>query len=240
MDAQTEKSKTQMKNNSYGMKNKSKLAKFWDGLGLVFGIVYFMPASLWESVSDRLKKRKEEKKPQPKPIQFICSECGETFEADSIEKEMRTQGSSENAYPYSSPQPCPKCGGKRTCPIDADMGFYQRIWGMEEASSFISHLSINWGHNDCLVDKGKREFRCTQCGSTFSVIDIKSHPYSASFPSRCPHCQSIRTLPASDENSNNHYESIWLVMELAEKEREERKTEAKNFDLKEMFGSPWD
>lgn len=43
-------------------KNKSRLVKFWDGLGLVLGVVYFMPALLWESVSDRLKKRKEEKK----------------------------------------------------------------------------------------------------------------------------------------------------------------------------------
>lgn len=225
-----------MKNNSYGMKNKSKLAKFWDGLGLVLGIVYFMPASLWESVSDRLKKRKEEKKPPPKPIQFICSECGETFEADDVEKGLRNLGSSDDDYTYSNPQPCPKCGGNRTCPTDADKGFYQRIWDMEEAATYISHLYINWGYNDSLVDKGKREFKCTQCGSTFFAIDIGPHPYSASFPSRCPHCQSIRTLPASDEDRIDHYESIWLIMERAEKEREERKNGEKKIDLKKVFG----
>lgn len=151
----------------------------------------------------------------------LCRQRGETFEADNIEKEMRTQGSSENAYTYSSPQPCPKCGGERTCPTEADKDFYQRIWDMEETASFISHLSINWGHNDSPIDKGKREFKCTQCGSTFSAIDIRPHPYSASFPSRCPHCQSIRTLPASEEKCIHHYEGIWLVMELAEKEQEE-------------------
>ena len=220
-------------------KNKSKLAEFWNRLGIVLGVVYFMPAILWDSVSDRLKKRKEEKKPQPKPIQFVCSECGETFEADNIEKEMRTQGSSENFYTYSSPQPCPKCGGKRTCPTDADKNFYQRIWDMEEIASFISHISRNWGYNDSPVDKGKQEFKCTQCGLSFTTLDIKPHPFSASFPSRCPHCQSIRTLPASDEDRINHYESIWLIMERAEKEREESKNEKKKVDLRDFLGDTW-
>ena len=220
-------------------KNKSKLAEFWDRLGIVLGIVYFMPAILWDSVSDRQKKRKEEKKPQPKPIWFVCSECGETFEADNIEREMRTQGSSENACTYSTPQPCPKCGGKRTCPTETDKNFYQRIWDMEEVASFISYLSRNWGYNDSLVDKGKREFKCTQCGLTFSALDIEPHPYSASFPSRCPHCQSIRTLPTSDEDRINHYESIWLIMERAEKEREERKNGKKKVDLRKFLGDTW-
>ena len=87
-------------------------------------------------------------------------------------------------------------------------------------------LSINWGANDSPVDKGQQEFKCTQCGATFSAIDMRPHPYSASFPSRCPHCQSIRTLPVSDEKRATRYESIWLLMELAEKERKEDKKEA--------------
>lgn len=95
---------------------------------------------------------------------------------------------------------------------------------MEEMASFISKLSVNWGYNNSPVDKGKREYKCTQCGSSFSAIEIEPHPYSASFPSRCPHCQSIRTLPASEESRIHHYEGIWLLMELAEKEREEDKS----------------
>ena len=108
---------------------------------------------------------------------------------------------------------------------------------MEETASFISHLWINWGYNDSPVDKGKQEFKCTQCGTTFSAIDIRPHPYSASFPSKCPHCQSIRTLPTSEEEQAHRYESIWLVMELAEKEREEGRTEKQYVDLKCMLGS---
>lgn len=220
-------------------KNKSKLAEFWDDLGLVLGVIYFMPVMLWESVSDRLKKRKEEKKPQPKPIQFVCSECEETFEADNIEKEVRKLGSSDDDYIYTSPQSCPKCEGKRTCPTGADKGFYQRIWDMEEAASFISHLSRDWGYNDSPVDKGKQEFKCTQCGSSFTALDIRPHPNSASFPSRCPHCQSIRTLPTLDEDRIQHYESIWLIMERVEKEREERKNGKKKVDLREFLGDTW-
>lgn len=217
-------------------KNKSIVTRFFETIGMALAVIWIAPMMAYEGIKEHFEKKKEEKKPQPKPIQFVCSECGETFEADNIKKEMRTQGSSENAYTYSSPQPCPKCRGGRTCPTEADKGFYQRIWDMEEASSFISYLSRNWGYNDSLVDKGKREFKCTQCGATFSALDIEPHPYSSPFPSRCPHCQSIRTLPTSDEDRINHYESLWLVMERAEKEREERKNGKKKVDLKKVFG----
>jgi DNA-directed RNA polymerase subunit RPC12/RpoP len=106
---------------------------------------------------------------------------------------------------------------------------------MEETATFISHLSINWGTNDSPVDKGQQEFKCTQCGATFSTIDIRPHPYSASFPSRCPHCQSIRTLPASEEKLARRYERIWQMMELAEKERKEDKKEV----IFEKFVANW-
>ena len=217
-------------------KNNSIVTRFFETIGMALAVVWISPMMAYEGIKEHFEKKREGKKPQPKPIQFVCSECGETFEADNIEKEMRTQGSSENAYTYSSPQPCPKCGSERTCPIEADKDFYQRIWDMEEASSFISHLSRNWSYNDSLVDKGKREFKCTQCGSTFSANDIEPHPYSSPFPSRCPHCQSIRTLPTSDEDRIQHYESLWLLMERAEKERKERKNEGKQFNLKKVFG----
>lgn len=218
-------------------KSKSILTRFFETIGLALGIVWISPVLVYEGIKEHFEKKREEKNPQPKPIQFVCSECGETFEADNIEKQMRNMASSDDDYTYTSPQPCPKCGGKRTCPTNADKGFYQRIWDMEEAASFISYLSRNWGYNDSPVDKGKQEFKCTQCGSTFSALDIEPHPYSASFPSRCPHCQSIRTLPTSDEDRINHYESLWLLMERAEKEREESKAEKKKVDLRKFFGN---
>ena len=79
-------------------KNKSIVTRFFESIGLVLGVVWVLPVMAYEGIKEHFEKKREEKKPQPKPVQFVCSECGETFEADNIEKEMRTQGSSENAY----------------------------------------------------------------------------------------------------------------------------------------------
>ncbi len=204
---------------------KSKVAGFFGTVGMALAFVWMLPVLAVEGLQEHFERKRKAKQPKPKPVQFVCSECGETFDANNIEKEMRNHASSNGDYTYSSPQPCPKCGGKRTRPTESDKAFYQRLWDMEETASFISHLSINWGSNDSLVDKGQQEFKCTQCGVTFSAIDMRPHPYSASFPSRCPHCQSIKTLPVSDEKRASRYESIWLLMELAEKERKEDKKE---------------
>ena len=219
------------------MKNKkSKVAEFFSNVGMGLAFIWMLPVLAVEGIQEHFEKKRKAKQPKPEPIKFVCSECGETFEADNVKKEMRNLASSDGDYTYSNPQPCPKCGGKRTRPTESDKDFYQRLWDMEETATFISHLSINWGPNDSPVDKGQQEFKCTQCGAMFSAIDIRPHPYSASFPSRCPHCQSIRTLPASEEEFARRYESIWPVMELAEKEREESKTEEKYVDLKRMVG----
>jgi hypothetical protein len=43
-------------------------------------------------------------------------------------------------------------------------------------------------------------------------------------------------LPASEEKQAHRYESIWLLMELAEKERKESKTEKQYVDLRRMVG----
>ena len=218
-------------------KRKSKVAGLFGTVGMGLAFVWMLPVMAVEGIQEHFEKKRKAKQPKLEPIKFVCSECGETFEADNVKKEMRNLASSNGDYTYSKPQPCPKCGGKRTRPTESDKAFYQRLWDMEETATFISHLSINWGSNDSLVDKGQQEFKCTQCGATFSAIDMRPHPYSASFPSRCPHCQSIRTLPASDEDRNNHYESLWLLMERAEKEREERKNGEKKIDLREILGS---
>lgn len=219
-------------------KKKSKVAEFFSNVGMALAFIWMLPVLAVEGIQEYFEKKRKAKQPKQEPVKFVCSECGETFEADNIKKEMRNHASSNGDYTYSKPQPCPKCGGKRTRPTESDKAFYQRLWDMEETATFISRLSINWGYNDCPVDKGQQEFKCTQCGTTFSAIDIKPHPYSASFPSRCPHCQSIRTLPASEEKFARRYESIWQVMELAEKEREEEKKEAKEIDLRKVFDAP--
>ena len=216
-------------------KRKSKVAEFFGTVGMGLAFVWMLPVLAVEGLQKHFEKKRKAKQPNPEPIKFVCFECGETFEADNVTKEMRNHASSDDDHTYSVPQLCPKCGGKRTRPTESDKAFYQRLWDMEETATFISHLSINWGSNDSLVDKGQQEFKCTQCGTTFSAIDIRPHPYSASFPSRCPHCQSIRTLPVSDEKRATRYESIWLLMELAEKERKEDKKEA----IFEKFAVNW-
>ena len=215
---------------------KSKVAEFFSNVGMTLAFIWMLPVLAVEGIQEHFEKKRKAK---PKPVQFVCSECGETFEADNVKKEMRNHASSNGDYTYSKPQPCSKCGGKRTRPTESDKAFYQRLWDMEETATFISHLSINWGPNDSPVDKGQQEFKCTQCGSTFSAIDIRPHPYSVSFPSRCPHCQGIRTFSASDEDRIQHFESIWLIMELAEKERVESKNEKKKVDLRKFLGDTW-
>ena len=214
---------------------KSKVAEFFSNVGMGLAFVWMLPVLAVEGIQEHFEKKRKAKQPKPKPVQFVCSECGETFEADNVKKEVRNHASSNGDYTYSHLQPCPKCGGKRTRPTESDKAFYQRLWDMEETATFISQLSINWGPNDSPVDKGQQEFKCTQCGATFSAIDIRPHPYSALFPSRCPHCQSIRTLPASEEKLVPRYESIWSVMELAEKERKEDKKEV----VFEKFAANW-
>lgn len=217
------------------MNKKSKVAEFFGNVGMTLAFIWMLPVLAVESIKEHFEKKRKAKQPKPEPINFVCSECGETFETDNVEKEMRNLASSNGDYTYSKPQPCPKCGGKRTRPTESDKDFYQRLWDMEETATFISRLSINWGSNDSPVDKGQQEFKCTQCGATFSAIDIRPHPYSASLPSRCAHCQSIRTLPASEEKLVPRYESIWSVMELAEKERKEDKKEV----VFEKFAANW-
>ncbi len=149
---------------------------------------------------------------------------------------MRTLKTSDDTYTYTSPQQCPKCCGSRTLPKDADKAFYQRIRGMDELSSFISKIRQDWVLVGSPVDKGKQEYKCTHCESTFTANDIKAHPYSLSYPSRCPHCQSHRTLPVAEEEKLRHYEPVWLIMELAEKEYKEMQTEeAKQVRLKKLI-----
>ena len=217
-------------------KRKSKVAGLFGTVGMALAFIWMLPVLAVEGLQEHFEKKRKAKQPKLEPIQFVCSECSETFEADNVKKEVRNHASSDGDYTYSVPQPCPKCGGKRTRPTESDKAFYQKLWNMEETASFISHLSINWGSNDSLVDKGQQEFKCTQCGATFSAIDMRPHPYSALFPSRCPHCQSIRTLPVSDEKRATRYESIGLLMELAEKERKKDKKEVILKNLRQIGG----
>ncbi len=206
------------------MKKKTKAAEIWDGLGLALGVIYFMPAMLWESVSDWLNRKNKAKEPKPEPVKFVCSECGEIFTPEN--KEKAVQGS--DGFSYYEPIECPKCHGMRTSPEGADISVYEKIWDMDELWTFIQDMEHDWDYRRSTVDNGLREYRCTECGTVFKARDIGRSSWQDRFrsknpfPSRCPNCHQMKTLPV-DENNIEIYKPLWTMLELAEQTKEARK-----------------
>ena len=77
---------------------KSKVAEFFGTVGMGLAFVWMLPVLAVEGFQEHFEKKRKAKQPKPKPIKFVCSECGETFEADNIEKEMRNHASSNGDY----------------------------------------------------------------------------------------------------------------------------------------------
>ena len=203
-------------------KKKTKAAEIWDHIGIALGIIYFMPALFWESVSERLNKKKE-KKPKSKPIKFVCSECGEIFASENKEKAM--QG--VDGFSYYEPIECPKCHGMRTSPEGADISVYEKIWDMDELWSFVQDMEQDWDYRRLTVDNGLREYRCTECGTVFKARDIGRFSWQDRFrsknpfPSRCPNCHQMKTLPV-DEKNIEIYKPLWTMLELADQTKKAR------------------
>ena len=82
-------------------KKKSKVAEFFGTIGMGLAFVWMLPVLAVEGLQEHFEKKRKAKQPKPEPIQFVCSECGETFEADNIEREMRNHASSNGDYTYS-------------------------------------------------------------------------------------------------------------------------------------------
>ena len=122
-------------------KKKSKVAEFFGTIGMGLAFVWMLPVLAVEGLQEHFEKKRKAEQPKPEPIQFVCSECSETFEADNVKKEVRNHASSNGDYSYSKPQPCPKCGGKRTRPTESDKAFYQRLWDMRRHRSFRTSAS---------------------------------------------------------------------------------------------------
>ena len=228
------------------MKNKSKAKEFFEGLGMTLSIIWMSPILICEEIKEHCEKKKKAKESKPEPLQFVCSECGENFETEAVEKGMRTAKSAIEEFTFAKPQQCPKCKSWRTLPKNADMKLYQGLWEMEEARNVVRKLDFNWTLFESPIDMGETKFKCTQCDTIFAAKGIKPHPNSPLFPARCPNCNSMRTLPASEELRNRGfnliypnpsqtplntslmseeqfrslYEHIWLIMELAEKDRQ--------------------
>ena len=207
-----------------GKKKKTKATKFFEGIGLALGVIWMSPILIYEEIKEHREKKRERKKPKKEPIKFVCSECGETFTTEN--KEKAVQGS--DGFTYYKPIECPKCHGMRTSPEDADITVYEKIWDMDELWSFIRDMERDWDYRDSSVDHGWKEYRCTECGTVFKARDIGhtswENPFQSSspFPSRCPNCHQMKTLPI-DEKNVEIYKPLWTMLELAEQTKKARK-----------------
>ena len=203
------------------MKKKTKAAEIWNGIGIALSVVYLMPVMLWEKVSDLLNKKNQKEEPKPEPIKFVCSECGETFTAKNEEQEIHEHG--KEGYSYSKPTECPKCHGWKTRPEDSDLGLYERIWDMNELWSFVRDMRQDWDYRQSTLDMRWIDYQCTECNTIFKARGIGSSSSWYPFPSRCPNCHHMRTLPA-DEKNHKVYEPLWTMLELADRTKAIRKT----------------
>ena len=63
--------------------------------------------------------------------------------------------------------------------------------------------------------RGKKLFKCTECGERFRADDIEWCATVLSVPQPCPKCKSIRTMPWGFMSflSKSTYEDIWKQME---------------------------
>ena len=106
---------------------------------------------------------------------------------------------------------------QKTLPEGADSGVYEKLWDMEDLRSFIYDMERKVLPSSA-IDKGLKEYKCSECGTVFEAHDIGSHLSQFSFPSRCPHCHGIKTMPAC-ERQQNLYEPLWMMLEAAEKSK---------------------
>ena len=206
-------------------KKKTKTAEFFENIGfgisVIWMLIWMLPILIYEGIDEFLEKRRKAKEPKPDAVKFVCSECGETFTSEN--KEKAVQGS--DGFSYYEPIECPKCHSLRTSPEGADISVYEKIWDMDELWSFIWDMEQDWDYRGSIVDKGMKEYRCTECNTVFKARDIGTghlpSRYSYPFPSRCPNCHHIKTLPIDEKNSEI-YKPLWTMLELAEQTRKTR------------------
>ncbi|MBR5082006.1 MAG: hypothetical protein IKX35_06165 [Bacteroidales bacterium] len=211
-----------------GKKKKTKTTEFFENIGFGISVIWMLicllPILIYEEIEEICEKRRKAKEPKPEPFKYVCSECGETFTSEN--KEKAVQGS--DGFSYYKPIECPKCHGMRTSPEGADISVYEKIWDMDELWSFVQDMEQDWDYRCSTVDNGLREYRCTECGTVFKARDIGhtswQNPFQSPnpFPSRCPNCHQMRTLPV-DEMNIEVYKPLWTMLELAEQTKKARK-----------------
>lgn len=214
------------------MKKKSKIAEFFENVGfslyVIWMLIWLLPILIYEGIEELCEKRRKAKEPKPDAIKFVCSECGETFTIENDAKDFQMRGTDGEKYSYLKPLECPKCHGMRTSPEGADISVYEKIWDMDELWSFVQDMEQDWDYRCSTVDNGLREYRCTECGTVFKARDIGhtswQNPFQSPnpFPSRCPNCHKMKTLPV-DEKNIEIYKPLWTMLELAEQTKKARK-----------------
>jgi rubrerythrin len=215
-----------LKNNSIMEKNKkSKVAEFFEnvgfGIGIIWMLICLLPLLVYEGIVELLEKWRKAKEPKPDAIKFICSECGETFTVEKTEKEWQVRGNDGKEHIYLKPTECPECHGMRTYPKGEDISLYEKIWDMDELSTFFWDMEQDWLQTGTTVDHGLINYRCSECGTVFKARDIGHYRTQHPFPSRCPHCHHTKTLPTS-ETDQKVYEPVWKMLELAEQTKKAR------------------
>jgi DNA-directed RNA polymerase subunit RPC12/RpoP len=214
-------------------KKKSKVAEFFEKVGyslyVIWMLIWMLPILIYEEIEELCEKRRKAKEPKPEPVKFVCSECGETFTIENDAKDFQMRGTDGEEYSCLKPIECPKCHGMRTSPEGADISVYEKIWDMDELWSFIQDMKQDWDYRCSTVDKGMIEYRCTECGTVFKARDIghTSWQYPSRspnpFPSRCPNCHQMKTLPIDEKNIET-YKPLWTMLELAEQTKEARES----------------
>jgi len=210
-------------------KKKTKIAEFFENVGfglyVIWMFIWLLPILIYEGIDELLEKRRKAKKPKPDAVKFVCSECGETFTIEDDAKDFQMRGTDGEKYSYLKPIECPKCHGMRTSPEGADISVYEKIWDMDELWSFVWDMEQDWDYRDSTFDKGMKEYRCTECNTVFKAHDIGTvhlpSRHSYPFPSRCPNCHHIKTIP-TDEKNIEIYKPLWTMLELAEQTKKAR------------------
>ena len=205
------------------MKKKSKAKEFFEGLGIALGIIWMSPILIYEGIEEFCEKKRKAKEPKPDAVKFVCSECGETFIIENDAKEFQLKGIDGKEHTYLEPVKCPKCHGTRTRPESANISVYEKIWEMDELRTFFWDMEQDWLQTGTTVDHGLIKYRCSECGTVFEARDIGHYRMRHPFPSRCPHCHHMKTMPTS-ETDQQVYEPLWTMLDLAEQTKKARET----------------
>jgi len=209
------------------MKKKPKIAEFFEnvgfGIGIIWMLICLLPLLVYEGIVELLEKMRKAKEPKPDAIKFVCSECGETFTKENAAKEFQMTGTDGKEHTYLNPVECPKCHGTRTRPESEDISLYEKIWETDELRTFFWDMEQDWLQAGTTVDHGLIKYRCSECDTVFKARDIGHYKAQHPFPSRCPHCHHMKTMPTS-QTDQQVYEPVWKMLELAEQTKKARET----------------